>query len=106
MTTTFESLTEQFESVREYVQKAPAGLGILNACLDFAEFLIKKNISYGNSALEPLNVLSNATAEEQIRMHIDNKLTRLKNQKEFENEDSLLDLTGYLILLTVLKKSS
>lgn len=99
-------MTTTYEDVLLLAQDAPAGLGILNACLDFAEFLIKKNISYGNSALEPLNVLSNATAEEQIRMHIDNKLTRLKNQKEFENEDSLLDLTGYLILLTVLKKSS
>ncbi len=94
------------DDVVELAKVAPSGQAIYDECMAITKLLLKKNIAYGNSALEPLNVLSNATAEEQIRMHIDNKLTRLKNQKEFENEDSLLDLTGYLILLIVLKKSS
>ena len=84
-------------------KEAPAGEEILVAGLDVVEMLLEKNISYSNSAMDPLNVLSNATPEDQIKMHIDNKLTRLKYQKEFQNEDSLKDLAGYVILLMVLK---
>lgn len=92
-----------FDTVVKLSESAPAGQEILQKCLEIAELLLEKNIAYSNSAMEPLNILSNATAEDQIKMHIDNKLTRLKHQKEFANEDSLLDLTGYLILLMVLK---
>jgi len=95
----------KWDTLTALAKEAPAGEEILVAGLDVVEMLLEKNISYSNSAMDPLNVLSNATPEDQIKMHIDNKLTRLKYQKEFQNEDSLKDLAGYVILLMVLKKS-
>lgn len=95
----------KWDTLTALAKEAPAGTEILIAGLDVVEMLLAKNISYSNSAMEPLNILSNATPEEQIKMHIDNKLTRLKHQKEFQNEDSLKDLAGYVILLMVLKQS-
>ncbi len=95
----------KWDTLTALAKEAPAGAEILVAGLDVVEMLLAKNISYSNSAMEPLNILSNATPEEQIKMHIDNKLTRLKHQKEFQNEDSLKDLAGYVILLMVLKQS-
>lgn len=93
----------KWDTLTALAKEAPAGTEILFAGLDVVEMLLEKNISYSNSAMDPLNVLSNATPEDQIKMHIDNKLTRLKYQKEFQNEDSLKDLAGYVILLMVLK---
>ena len=93
----------KWDVLTSLAKEAPAGEEILVAGLDVVEMLLEKNISYSNSAMDPLNVLSNATPEDQIKMHIDNKLTRLKYQKEFQNEDSLKDLAGYVILLMVLK---
>jgi len=93
----------KWDVLTSLAKEAPAGSEILFAGLDVVEMLLEKNISYSNSAMDPLNVLSNATPEDQIKMHIDNKLTRLKYQKEFQNEDSLKDLAGYVILLMVLK---
>jgi len=94
-----------FDSLTRLVNEAPSGKAIFDAGTEIIEMLLKKNISYSNSAMDPLNILSSASPEEQIKMHIDNKLTRLKYQKEFQNEDSLKDLAGYVILLMVLKKS-
>jgi len=107
-----EELTEKlwgeggsWDSLSELAAEAPSGRDILEAGIDIIKMLLEKNIAYSNSAMDPLNILSTATPEEQIKMHIDNKLTRLKYQKEFQNEDSLKDLAGYVILLMVLKKS-
>lgn len=94
-----------WDSLSELAAEAPSGKEILDAGIDIIKMLLEKNIAYSNSAMDPLNILSNATPEEQIKMHIDNKLTRLKYQKEFQNEDSLKDLAGYVILLMVLKKT-
>lgn len=94
-----------WDSLSELAAEAPSGRDILEAGIDIIKMLLEKNIAYSNSAMDPLNILSTATPEEQIKMHIDNKLTRLKYQKEFQNEDSLKDLAGYVILLMVLKKS-
>ena len=39
---------------------APSGHKIIVECLEIAEMLIKKNISYGNSALDPISIFSKA----------------------------------------------
>ena len=39
-----------------------------------------------------------------IRVRIDDKLSRLKSGQPDEDEDVLLDLTGYLILLRVARR--
>lgn len=103
MTIAFENVTEQFESVREYVQKAPAGFEILSACLDLADFLAEKNISYGNSAIKPARIFSKASNKEQLFIRIDDKLNRLFQGKEYPGDDVLKDLAGYYILLMVIE---
>jgi hemerythrin-like domain-containing protein len=63
--------------------------------------LLKKNIAYGNSALKPIRVFSTASTSEQLLVRIDDKLNRLKNGVEYQDEDAIDDLIGYLILLKV-----
>jgi hypothetical protein len=63
-----------------------------------ARMLIEKNAAYGNSALDPLRVFSTAAPAEQIRVRIDDKLSRLARGSA-AGEDVILDLIGYLILL-------
>jgi len=67
-----------------------------------AEMLIEKNDKYGNSALESKRIFSNADPIEQIKVRIDDKLSRMSNQKE-EDEDVVQDLLGYLVLLKIAK---
>jgi len=64
------------------------------------DILIAKNKAYGNSALEPVRVFSTADPVEQIRVRIDDKLSRLKSSA-VDNEDTVLDLMGYLVLLRI-----
>lgn len=80
---------------------APSGHKILANCLDIAEMLIKKNISYGNSALEPIRIFSKADSKEQIRVRIDDKLNRIQNDQAFPGDNDIDDLIGYLILLKI-----
>lgn len=67
---------------------------------DVAELLRRKNKSYGNSALEPMGVFSRAPATEQIQVRIDDKLSRIRNGLS-SDEDTVLDLIGYLVLLRI-----
>jgi hypothetical protein len=62
--------------------------------------LLAKNKLYGNSALEPIRILSRCDAAEQLRVRIDDKLSRLK-QGLPDQEDTVHDLIGYLVLLTI-----
>jgi len=65
------------------------------------DLLITKNKSYGNSALEPINIFSKQGSQEQIKVRIDDKLNRLKKGNGLFNEDTVLDLIGYLVLLRI-----
>lgn len=65
--------------------------------------LVRKNEAYGNSALDPLRIFSQADTVEQLKVRIDDKLSRL--QRGFDaGEDTELDLVGYLILLRIAKR--
>jgi hypothetical protein len=68
------------------------------------DLLITKNEKYGNSALEPLRVFSRASSVEQILVRIDDKLSRIKSASSLEDEDVILDLIGYLLLLRIAKQ--
>ncbi len=73
-------------------------------CKELEELLLTKNEKYGNSALEPLNVFSEAKAVAGIKVRIDDKLKRIKNAGLVDaTEDTLQDLAGYLILLMIAK---
>lgn len=63
--------------------------------------LIEKNRKYGDSALNPKRVFSQASSVEQIKVRIDDKLSRIANQQEDEDEDVVWDLIGYLVLLRI-----
>ena len=70
---------------------------------EIKELLLEKNRRYGDSALNPVRIFSKGTAEESILVRLDDKLSRLRTQSIDEDEDVLLDLLGYLVLLKVAK---
>ena len=90
--------------MQNLIDEAPAGVEIGHECLDIMNLLLKKNISYGNSALEPIGIFSKADAEQQIRNRIDDKLNRIKNGEHFEDDNDIDDIIGYLILLKIAHK--
>jgi hypothetical protein len=66
--------------------------------------LTAKNRAYGNSALAPLRIFSQASSDEAIAVRLDDKLSRIANavrSGQKDTEDSELDLLGYLILRRV-----
>lgn len=76
-------------------------------CEAIKTMLLKKNTKYGNSVFEPIGIFAQCSADILIRARIDDKLARIKNlgglTKDID-EDTLLDLIGYLILLRVLER--
>jgi hypothetical protein len=94
---------KHFLKVYDKSGNAPAGYKIIHQALEIAELLIDKNISYGSSFDNPINIFSKNTAEEQLYVRIDDKLNRIKKGKEYASEDTILDLIGYLVLLRIVK---
>lgn len=72
---------------------------IARECDRIKAFLIEKNLSYGNSALEPVRIFSDASPVEQLLVRIDDKLSRKKRGRPFQGDNDRVDLIGYLILL-------
>lgn len=66
--------------------------------------LQQKNRKYGDSALAPIQIFSKANKIELINARIDDKLNRIKNGNLDEDEDLLMDLMGYLVLLRIATK--
>lgn len=64
--------------------------------------LVEKNRAYGDSALNPVRIFSQANRIEQMKVRIDDKLSRLA-RGEAAGEDVIQDLLGYLVLLEVAK---
>lgn len=76
-----------------------AGL-IAAECDALKAMLLAKNAAYGNSALEPMRVFSKAPVDEQIRVRLDDKLSRLARGSA-AGEDVEADIMGYLVLMRV-----
>lgn len=74
---------------------------IWDVCNDMAWFLIDKNRSYGNSALDPVRIFSSSNNVEQLKVRIDDKLSRFARGGEFPGDNDIDDLIGYLVLLRV-----
>ena len=74
---------------------------IAEACDSIKELLLEKNRKYGNSALNPCRVFSKADSVEQLKVRIDDKINRIKNEQNDEDEDVVKDLIGYLVLLII-----
>jgi hypothetical protein len=57
---------------------APSGHKIIVECLEIAEMLIKKNISYGDSALSPIRIFSQRTIKSKLKFVLMIRLIVLK----------------------------
>ena len=75
-------------------------------CDDIKQLLIDKNQKYGDSALEPCRIFSQASPIDQILVRIDDKLSRIKRGAGLvaTDEDVIQDLIGYLVLLKIALK--
>ena len=71
---------------------------------DVRDMLISKNLKYGNSALDPIRIFSKLDSIAGLKVRIDDKISRLKNEQGDEDEDVEWDLLGYLIMLRIAKK--
>lgn len=61
-----------------------------------------KNKKYGDSALKPMNIFSKLSAEEGIKIRLDDKIKRIISSEELRKND-VCDLMGYLVLLCASK---
>ena len=77
---------------------------IRTVCSDLADFLVEKNRSYGSSFSEPIGIFSKVSASDQLAIRIDDKINRLAKGNEYATDDTVLDLTGYLVLMMVLNR--
>lgn len=79
---------------------------IRDECDSVKKLLLEKNAKYGNSAVQPKRIFSKQNSIEQIKVRIDDKLSRIQNMglDDFSDEDTVKDLIGYLILLKVSQK--
>lgn len=78
---------------------------IRSECGELAAMLVEKNRAYGDSALDPVRVFSKADTMEQIRVRIDDKLSRLARGSA-AGEDVEMDLLGDLILLRIARRKA
>jgi|14_taG_2_1085336.scaffolds.fasta_scaffold02832_7 hypothetical protein len=67
--------------------------------------LISKNADYGDSATNPIDVFGDGDPVVSLCARIDDKLSRIKQKGIYDKtEDTVKDLTGYLILLLIALK--
>lgn len=78
---------------------------VRSICNEVADMLVEKNKSYGNSALEPINCFYKGDSETAIKVRIDDKLSRIMRGKEYKQEDTIMDLLGYLVILKVSRET-
>ena len=75
---------------------------IARICDNVKQLLIEKNLKYGDSALNPVRVMSKSSPIEQILVRIDDKLSRISRGNLLtDDEDVINDLIGYFILLKI-----
>ena len=73
-------------------------------CKRVEDLLLQKSARYGDASLEPVNIFSKCNSVTSIKARIDDKLKRIQTSGPIDDtEDTLLDLTGYLILLMIAK---
>jgi len=78
-------------------------LEITEVADEICDLLISKNKAYGNAALEPVRIFSKSDTLEQLKVRIDDKLSRLARGSN-AGEDVILDLLGYLMIYRVQQK--
>ena len=74
---------------------------VLDTLDSIAVMLMEKNASYGNAAIDPLRVFSKDDNVAQLKVRIDDKLSRIQRGNDTFPEDTVRDLVGYLVLLLI-----
>jgi hypothetical protein len=76
---------------------------IREVCDDMRDFLVDKNLQYGDSAIDPVRIFSKADPVEQLYVRIDDKLSRIaRGDDRLESDSDVIDdLIGYLLMLKV-----
>ena len=64
------------------------------------DLLMAKNAAYGDAALNPLRVHSKSNPVEQLKVRMDDKLSRMIRGKS-AGEDATLDYVGYYFMLKI-----
>lgn len=101
-----ESMRDELKAIPMPAARRGVALEIEEICNEIKEFLIAKNEQYGNSALDPVRIFSQAGTEEQLRVRIDDKISRLVRGNDNIEADSDIvdDLIGYFIMWKVLHR--
>jgi len=92
------------EDISEYIEPDNPHISwkaaISKTCKGIEVGLLKHNVKYGSSIFRPVSILSAASAEDMLRMRIDDRIRKLPLAKTEEEERELLDdLLGYLVNL-------
>jgi hypothetical protein len=77
---------------------------INRVCNEIRDLLMRKNLAYGDSALDPVRIFSKSNGIEQILVRIDDKLSRFARGKDYPGDNDIDDLIGYLVLLKIAKE--
>ena len=105
-----EVLTSELVPVSEWILDTTEGYedsfeGRVRTVTDqLADLLVEKNQSYGNAALDPVSIFSNASPVERLGARIDEKLARLARGHEYPGDDTVWDLMGSLVLFYLAKQ--
>ena len=96
---------DYFQSIKEEYGRRYKGTELLisQECDAMKELLISKNRKYSDSALKP-SAIFGISPVVAIKARISDKLNRLANDNKDEDEDIILDLLGYFILLRIATK--
>lgn len=97
----FEEIEQKVEILNKQLTMESTQQLISQTCDSIRDLLLEKNRKYGDSALNPLRVFSKGSSLDQIKVRIDDKLSRIQNAQGDEDEDPLIDLMGYLVLLKI-----
>lgn len=102
--TRLNEMTKTIDSLLTASEESLTASYVVDECLELCIMLLKKNAAYGDSAINPLRLFSQVNPVEQIKVRIDDKLSRLMRGHAMDDEslnDTVQDLLGYLILLRV-----
>ena len=77
---------------------------IYEICNQIRDMLVDKNRKYGDSAINPVRVFSKSDNIEQLKVRIDDKISRIMSDQMDDDEDTIKDLVGYLVLLLVARE--
>jgi|10_taG_2_1085330.scaffolds.fasta_scaffold06212_2 hypothetical protein len=100
-----EEVTQEVEEATAIDKEQQFAFAAGNILQAVHNTLTTKNTSYGNSVLDPINIFSQAESTPGLFVRLDDKLSRVKygwdTMDTQQRLDTLVDLMGYLTLLTM-----